>query len=185
MVKNMSLVILPGSYDPMTLGHLSLVKRALEHFDEAVVAVMVNPEKHTLFDMDVRVEIARRTVAGLPQVQVLSDRGMLIDLFDRLHADAVCKGWRNAEDYAYEQNMAEWNRTHNPRFRTVLLKSDGAYANLSSTQVRELLRRGEIPDGLVHPDALPLILASAGSTGSAAESAAESIGKSATKGPNP
>ncbi len=165
----MSLVILPGSYDPMTLGHLSLVRRALENFDEAVVAVMVNPDKHTLFDMDTRAEIARRTVAGLPQVRVLCDRGMLIDLFDRLHADAVCKGWRNAEDYAYEQRMDEWNRTHNPRFRTVLLQSDGPYANLSSTQVRELLRRGEVPDGLVHPDALPLILACAGTAASRTE----------------
>lgn len=161
------LVLLPGSYDPMTLGHRELVRRALEHCDEAVVAVMVNPQKHTLFDLDTRVEIAGRTVADMPHVRVLSDTGMLIDLFDRLHADAVCKGWRNEEDYAYEMKMAEWNRTHNPRFRTILLHSQGAYADVSSTLVRERLMQGLPLTGLVHPNALPLILARAGEGGQA------------------
>lgn len=161
----MSLVILPGSFDPMTLGHRELVWRALERYDEAVVAVMVNPQKHTLFDLDTRVEIARRTVGDLPRVRVLSDTGMLVDLFDRLHADAVCKGWRDAEDYVYEMKMAEWNRAHNPSFRTVLLRSQGEYAHVSSTLVRERLAQGAPLTGLVHPDALPLILPRAGKGG--------------------
>ena len=142
----------------MTLGHLDLVKRALEQFDEAVVAVMVNAEKQTLFDLQTRVEIAQRTVADLPRVRVISDTGMLIDLFDRLHADAVCKGWRNEKDYDYEMWMANWNREHNPNFRTVLLKSEGEHATLSSTQVRDRLQAGDSLAGLVHPAALPLIL---------------------------
>ena len=154
----MSLAILPGSYDPMTLGHFELVKHALERYDEAVVAVMVNSAKHTLFDMETRVEIAKRTVAGLTHVRVISDTGMLVDLFERLHADAVCKGWRTQEDYEYEMRMAEWNRAHDPRFQTVLIRSEEAYAQISSTRVRECLARGETLDGLVHPNALPLVL---------------------------
>ncbi len=154
----MSLAILPGSYDPMTLGHLELLRQALSSYDEAVVAVMVNPAKQTLFDMETRVEIARRTVSELPNVRVLADTGMLIDLYDRLHADAVCKGWRNETDLAYEQGMAEWNSAHNPRFQTVLLHAEGKYADVSSTQVRELLARGDSPAELVHPNALELIL---------------------------
>ncbi len=156
----MSLAILPGSYDPMTLGHLALVLRVLEEYDEAVVAVMVNPQKHTLFDMETRVEIARRTVAHLPRVRVVSDTGMLIDLFDRLGADAVCKGYRNQGDRDYEMKMAEWNQAHNPRFRTVLYPAEEAFTAVSSTQVRELLARGASLDGLVHPNALPVILES-------------------------
>ena len=83
---------------------------------------------------------------------------MLIDLFDRLGATAVCKGWRNSVDYAYELKMSEWNKSHNPRFRTEFYQSEGEYATLSSTEVNELLEKGEIPEGLVHPDALPILL---------------------------
>lgn len=154
----MSLAILPGSFDPMTLGHLALVREAASRFDRLVVAVMVNPDKQTRFTPEERVEIARRTVAALPQVEVLFDGGMLIDLYDRLHADAVVKGYRNAEDLAYEQRMAEWNRAHNASFRTVLIQSDPAMAGVSSTEVRRRLDAGQEILQLVHPDALPLIL---------------------------
>lgn len=153
----MSLAIIPGSFDPMTLGHLDVVLRALEDYSEAVVAVMVNPQKQTMFDMETRVEIAKRTVEEIPNVRVISDTGMLIDLFDRLGADAVCKGYRNQTDYDYEMKMAEWNREHNPRFRTVLYPAVEAHGDLSSTQVRVCLEQGTEPKGLVHPNAMALI----------------------------
>ncbi len=154
----MSLAIVPGSFDPMTMGHLDLVVKAAKRYDEVVVAVMINAAKRYLFDMETRVEIARRTVAHLPNVRVISEKGLLIDLFDRLSADTVCKGWRNEKDYDYELHMADWNREHNPRFRTELIRSRGEYAELSSTEVRNMLEGGEIPDNFVHPDALPLVL---------------------------
>ena len=154
----MSLAILPGSYDPMTLGHLDVVIRALEDYDEVVVAVMVNPKKQTMFDMETRVGIAQRTVAHLPRVRVIADTGMLIDLFDRLGADAVCKGYRNQTDYDYEMEMAAWNAEHNPRFRTVLYEAKNEHVTFSSTEARRLLREGNALDGLVHPNAISLIL---------------------------
>lgn len=154
----MSLAILPGSYDPMTLGHLDLVVRALEEYDEVVVAVMVNPNKQTLFDMESRVEIAKKTVEHLPRVRVISDTGMLVDLFDRLGADAVCKGYRNQTDYDYENEMAAWNAAHNPRFQTVLYEAKRDHVAFSSTEARRLLGEGIALDGLVHPNALPLIM---------------------------
>ncbi len=154
----MSLAIVPGSFDPMTMGHLDLVVKAAKRYDEVVVAVMINAAKRYLFDMETRVEIARRTVAHLPNVRVISEKGLLIDLFDRLGADAVCKGWRNDKDYDYEVHMADWNREHNPRFRTELIRSRGEYSELSSTEVRGRLEAGEVPEGLVHPDALDLVL---------------------------
>lgn len=154
----MSLAILPGSYDPMTLGHLEIVRRASVQYDEIVVAVMVNPSKTTLFDMETRVQIALLTVGGLPNVRVISDSGLLVDLYRRLNADVVCKGWRNEADYAYEMKMAEWNAAHEPTFRTVLMQSEGKYADVSSTQVRARLQNGASIRELVHPDALDLIL---------------------------
>lgn len=153
----MSLAIVPGSFDPMTLGHLDVVRAAAARYDEVVVAVMVNREKQYLFSMEERVRIAELTVAALPSVRVIADGGMLIDLFDRLGADAVCKGWRNEADLAYEQKMAEWNAAHNPRFRTELIRAEQTHAELSSTQVRGRMERGEDISALVHPDALPLI----------------------------
>ncbi len=154
----MSLAIVPGSFDPMTLGHLELVKRACAMYDKVVVAVMVNAEKEYLFDMDTRLEIARLTVSELENVQVIADSGMLIDLYDRLSADAVCKGYRNEEDLAYERWMASWNAEHNPRFHTVLIPSEGEYSALSSTEVRCRMERGEDVSELVSKKALPLIL---------------------------
>lgn len=153
----MSLAILPGSYDPMTLGHLELVKEAARRYDRVVVAVMVNPGKHARFDPQTRVEIARRTVAEIPGAEVLFDGGMLIDLYDRLGADAVVKGYRDAADLAYEQKMADWNRAHNPRFCTVLIPAAEAYRNISSTEVRRRLDAGESLSGFVHPAALGLV----------------------------
>ena len=147
----MSLAILPGSYDPITVGHLNLIRRASEQYDEIVVAVMVNAAKQTMLTMEERVRLAELTVAELPNARVIADTGLLIDLYDRLGANAVCKGFRNETDYAYEREMPEWNRAHNPRFHTVLLRSEGEYASLSSTEIRERLARGDSIDGLVHP----------------------------------
>lgn len=154
----MSLAIIPGSFDPMTLGHLDVVADVAARYDDVVVAVMINPAKRYCFDMKTRVLIARRSVAAYPNVRVIADRGMLIDLFDKLKADAVCKGYRNAADYEYEMRMAEWNQAHNPRFRTELIPAREGHEMISSTEVRRMLDAGESFDELVHPDALPLIL---------------------------
>lgn len=151
------LAILPGSYDPMTLGHLELAQEAAKEFEHLVIAVMINPDKHTRFTPEERVEIARRTVAGLPQAEVIFDDGMLIDLYERLGADAVVKGYRDRNDLAYERKMAGWNRTHSRNFRTILLKAEGPYAEVSSTEVRHRLDSGDPIAELVHPDALELI----------------------------
>lgn len=151
------LAILPGSFDPMTLGHLELAREAAKHYERLVIAVMVNPEKRTRFTPEERVEIARRTVAELPQAEVLFDAGLLIDLYDRLGADAVVKGYRDRTDLAYERKMAAWNRTHSRNFRTVLIRAEGPFARVSSTEVRRRLDMGDDIRALVHPNALELI----------------------------
>ncbi len=153
----MSHAIIPGSFDPMTMGHLALVKAVAEEYDRVTVAVMNNASKQYMFDADTRVAIARATVADLPNAEVLFDDGMLIDLFDRIGADAVCKGWRDERDLAYEREMAAWNLAHNPRCVTKLYRSEGEYAAVSSTEVRERLERGEALADIVHANAIPVI----------------------------
>ena len=155
----MSLAIVPGSFDPMTLGHLELVKTVAKRYDEVVVAVMVNHAKKYLFDMETRVAIAEETVKELPNVRVIADSGMLIDLFDKLHADVVCKGWRNQHDYDYELHMADWNSAHNPRFRTEMIRAKSGVEHISSSEVRRRLAEGEPLEDIVHPDVEHLIFA--------------------------
>ena len=153
----MSLAIVPGSFDPITLGHLELIQAAAVRYDEVVVAVMINDQKQYLFDMDERVKMAELTVSDFVNVRVISDRGMLIDLFDRLHADVVFKSYRNDVDLAYEQQMAQWNRAHNPRFVTELIRSFGEYALVSSTEVRDQMIKGKYPSGLVDERIRPYV----------------------------
>lgn len=154
----MSLAIVPGSFDPMTLGHLDIVKTVAKRYDEVVVAVMINRSKKYMFDMETRVAVAEETVKELPNVRVISDSGLLIDLFDRLGADAVCKGWRNQKDYDYELHMADWNSSHNPRFRTEMIRAKNSVEHISSTEVRRRLADGETLEDIVHPDVIPLLL---------------------------
>lgn len=149
----MSLALIPGSFDPMTLGHRALVARVAEQYDEVVVAVMVNRDKTYLLPLDERLRVAELTLSGLSNVRVIADEGMLIDLFDRLGASAVCKGYRNEADLAYEKEMAAWNHAHNPRFVTSLIPAEEEWADCSSTRVRELMDAKEDLSALLAPDA--------------------------------
>ena len=147
----MSLALIPGSFDPMTLGHLDIVKRALALYDEVVVAVMVNEKKQYASTLEERTEMARLTVAGLDRVRVVSSTGLLIELFDQLGADVIVKGIRNERDRTYEEEMAAWNLAHNPRAKTVFLQAADDYEDISSTKARGLLEQGISPDALVVP----------------------------------
>lgn len=144
--------LIPGSYHPITLGHLDIITRAARKFDRVVVAVMTNdmhryvpgvPEKKYLFSEAERLEMARLACAHLKNVEVVSATGKLIDLVDRLGADLIVKGVRNAADFAYEQEHALYNRAHNPRAETVYLPADPAFDTVSSTLARERLKAGE------------------------------------------
>ena len=143
----------------MTLGHLDIVKRACAAYDKVTVAVMINDSKQYAHTIEERAEMARLTVAELPQVQVVVDRGMLVDLFDRIGADVIVKGVRNEKDRAYEEQMAAYNLARNPRAKTVLLEADPALDALSSTAVREMLAEGKRPEGMLAPAVLDYLTA--------------------------
>ena len=152
--------LIPGSFDPVTLGHVDVIRRAAAMFDEVVVAVMTNDMrayvadaavKTYLFSMEDRQRLVALACAELPNVWVIASTARLIDLFDAVDASVIVKGVRNQTDYLYEQKHALWNRGHNPRAETVYLPADEQYDAVSSTRVRAAIEQGEPLDGLVPP----------------------------------
>ena len=155
--KNGKIAIVPGSFDPMTLGHRTLIEEVCKRYEVVYVAVMTNFAKKPFLESDMRRRIAELTVSDLSNAKVVADDGLLVDLFDRLHADVVCKGYRNEADLAYERVQDEWNRAHNPRFLTELIPAAPGTGEISSTLVRERLAKGEDLSGLVDPRVIPLL----------------------------
>lgn len=153
----MRTAIIPGSFDPMTLGHKDVVERSLKLFDRIIVAIMVNPEKNGTFTFAQRKKIAELTLAEYPQVTVLTADGYLADLASALKAVAIVKGVRNTEDFEYEQDMAVFNHDRNPVTETVYLPSYGELSNISSTYARSLIESGMPLDGVIAPEAVEYI----------------------------
>lgn len=142
------IALIPGSFDPITLGHVNIIERAAKMSDKVYVAVMNNDSaKHSsvlqsktyMFDMETRERLVSLSLAHLENVEVITSSGMLIDLFDELSADLVVKGIRGSSDLEYEMIHAGWNKEHNPRLETLFLPADESLASVSSTRVRELL----------------------------------------------
>ena len=151
------IAIVPGSFDPITNGHIDIVKRAAAEYDTVYLAVMINADKQYLFNIEQRTEIARAAMRELENVNVISSEGMLWQLAQKLNADAIVKGYRNQKDLDYELEMAKFNEAHFPKAKTVLLKSDPTLENLSSTALREKLVNNESIEGLIPEAAAELI----------------------------
>lgn len=147
--------LIPGSFDPITLGHVNIIERAAKMSDKVYVAVMNNDSaKHSsvlssktyMFDMETRLELVRLSLSHIENVEVISSSGMLIDLFDELSADVIIKGIRGSADLEYEMIHARWNKEHNPRFETFFLPANETLVSVSSTRVRELLTLGRFDE---------------------------------------
>jgi pantetheine-phosphate adenylyltransferase len=152
------LAVCPGSYDPVTSGHVDVVRRATALFDEVVVAVLANPAKAGLFSLDERVDLLRASLTDLPGVRVDAvGGGLLVDYCRSVGAAAVVKGVRSATDVAYELPMALMNR-HLTSVETVFLPGDPAFAHVSSSLVKEVASYGGDVRGLVPDPVLPRLL---------------------------
>ena len=138
----MSVAIYPGSFDPVTLGHLNIIKRASACFDKLIVCVMVNSNKHSMFTPDERVDLLRRSTKRFPNVEVDFSNELLAAYARRRGARVVVKGLRAVSDYEQEVQMALINRKLNPRLETMFLASSEKYTYLSSTIVKEMARYG-------------------------------------------
>ena len=143
----------PGSFDPITHGHLDVINRAATLFGEVIVAVGRNSAKKYLFDTDERVELARAAVADIPGVQVEVLSGLLVDFCREVGAGAVVRGLRSQLDLAYEEPMARMNR-HLADIDTVFLLTDQNLAHISSSLVREVHALGGEVDDMLPPAAV-------------------------------
>lgn len=156
-MTNQRIAVVPGSFDPITNGHIDVIRRATELYDKVFVAVMINDQKKYRFTLEEREAIARAALEGLERVEVISSRGWLWELTKNLGACAIVKGYRNETDLEYEQKMAEFNKEHNPDAETVLLKASDGLETLSSTVVRERMLNDEQIDGLLPEKAIEFI----------------------------
>lgn len=140
----MNIAIYPGSFDPITLGHLDIIRRASVCFDKLYVCVMVNCEKKKpMFTPQRRLELIRHSVAHLPNVEVENWSGLLADYAKEKNAHILVKGVRNCADWELESQMARINRGICPQLETLLIPASGEFEHFSSTMVREMIRYGQ------------------------------------------
>lgn len=148
----MSIAICPGSFDPITLGHLNIIRRTAKIFDEVVVCVMKNASKTSpMFTVEERADMVRRVVAKYPNVRVDTPDGLLAEYAKKYDGATVVKGLRAASDFEYEFQMDMLNKKINPNMETMFLTASEKYTFLSSSIVREMAKYGADLTGLV-PD---------------------------------
>ena len=149
--------IYPGSFDPITNGHLDVVERATRLFDEVIVAVAVNIGKDPLFTVKERLDLIVPAVQHLPNVRVDSFETLLMDYAKRMKAVAVVRGLRAVSDFEFEFQMALMNRNLAPEVETVFLMPKDSYAYLSSRMIKEIVPLGGRPKGFVTPFVEPAL----------------------------
>lgn len=135
-------VICPGSFDPVTLGHLDIIKRASKMFDNVKVGVLVNSSKKPSFSIEERMQFLREVTADIENVEVVSFEGLLAEYCRQNSVDAIVKGMRAVSDFEYEFQMAITNKKLNPQLETIFLTADSDSMYLSSSMVREVASMG-------------------------------------------
>ena len=147
----MKIAICPGSFDPVTLGHMDIIMRARKVFDKVVVAVLINPEKHTSFTVEERIDLLRRATSGLDNVEIDGFRGLLADYARMRGATAIVKGLRAVSDFEYEFQMALTNKKLNPDLETIFLTTVSEHMFLSSSIVKQIASFGGDISNFVPP----------------------------------
>lgn len=137
----MSLVVYPGTFDPLTLGHQDVVNRVAAHHESVVVAIS-DSRSNTLFTMAERVDMAKAILVGLPNVRVMSFSGLVTDFARDIGASLIVRGLRDASDFDYERRMASLNRILQPTIDTHFIIPDDRYQSITGTLVREIAMMG-------------------------------------------
>jgi pantetheine-phosphate adenylyltransferase len=145
----MKLAVYPGSFDPLTNGHVDIIERGTHLFDKIVVAILVNVDKSPLFSMQERVDIVREVFKGRPNVEVDTFDGLLVDYVAKRNADVIVRGLRALSDFETEFQMALMNRRLNPDIETVFMMPAEQYTYISSRLIKEVFSLGGQVRGLV------------------------------------
>ena len=138
----MKKAIYPGSFDPLTLGHLDIIERSARIVDELVVGVLNNSAKNSLFSLDERVSMIKEMTDSMPNVTVTSFNGLLVDYMREIDATIIVRGLRAVTDFVYELQIAQTNHVENPEVETIFLTTSLQYSYLSSTIVKEFASYG-------------------------------------------
>lgn len=134
------IAVFPGSFDPITLGHVDIVTRALPLFDEIIIAIGVNSQKQSLFDLDRRIEWIKKVFENEKKVKVESYEGLTVNFCEKKNAGYLLRGIRSAADFEYEKTIAHLNGDMLPGLETILILSKPELSSISSTIVREIIR---------------------------------------------
>jgi len=143
--------VYPGSFDPLTNGHLDLIERSLRIFDELIVAVVTNPAKSALFTDTERMEMIREATRSFRHIEIMVFEGLLVDFVRKVGAGAIVRGLRAVSDFEYEFQMALMNRKLREEVETVFLMPHEAYSYISSRLIKEVAGYGGSVTGLVPP----------------------------------
>ncbi len=147
----MKTAVYPGSFDPVTMGHLDIVHRTSQIFDKVIIGVLNNRAKSPLFSVEERVNMLKEVTKELPNVEVQSFAGLLIDFVRQNHAQIIVRGLRAITDFEYELQMAQTNRVMAPEVDTLFLTTNLRYSYLSSSIVKEIAAGGGDITAFVHP----------------------------------
>lgn len=145
----MTIAIYPGSFDPITNGHIDIATRAAKLFTKLIIGIYETPGKHLLFSLEERVELARQAVASLPKIEVQPFSGLTVDFARRVRAQAMVRGLRVSADFEREFDMAMMNRRLHPELELVCLMASPEYQFLSSSLLKEVARLGGSINDLV------------------------------------
>jgi pantetheine-phosphate adenylyltransferase len=145
------IVIYPGSFDPITNGHLDLIQRGLKIFDEIVVAIAVNPVKQPLFTIEERMDLIREVLKDQPRVRIDHFTGLLVDFVRRQNTNVILRGLRAVSDFDYEFQLALMNRRLAPEIETVFLMTSLKWVFLSSSILKEAVSLGGVVEDIVPP----------------------------------
>lgn len=145
-------IVYPGTFDPITLGHIDLVRRAATMFDKIIVAIATNPSKQPTLPLEQRIALAQTTLSNVPNIEVVGFSGLLVDFLAEHHARLVLRGLRMVSDFEYELQMANINRLQAPHVETLFLTPEMQHSSISSTFVREIARLNGDISKLVPPE---------------------------------
>jgi pantetheine-phosphate adenylyltransferase len=143
------IAVYPGSFDPITNGHIDIIERGLEIFDGVIVAIADNAQKKSLFTIDERVEMTKEALQAMPDVVVESFRSLLVDYVEKTNASVILRGLRATSDFEYEFQMAHMNKSLNKKLDTLFMMTGRDYFFISSRTVKEVASLGGDVNGLV------------------------------------